>query len=80
MDQDPKMQTFKAQNYSSRLETLQGWQVGITTYQLDDVFHCKVDNVSPGAVIARGRGTSQAEAEQQALGIANVELAKTVRR
>ena len=74
------MQTYNAQQYESRQETLHGWSVGVTTYRVGDTFHCRVDNVSPGAIIARARGASKDEAEQKALASADVKLSQTVRR
>jgi len=44
---------MKPTDYSERRMELSGWPVNIVTYRLGDVFYCKVDNVSPGAQVAR---------------------------
>ena len=56
-----------------------GWPVGVTSFRLGEEWICHVDNVSPGAIIARGRGASREEAEQAALAIATKRLGSTRR-
>ncbi|MCA9636473.1 MAG: hypothetical protein KC420_10650 [Myxococcales bacterium] len=51
--------------------------MNITSYKLLDRFLCKVDNVSPGAVIARGEGPTRAAAEEDALSNARRRLQLT---
>ena len=53
--------------------------MNITSYQLGDRFYCTVDNVSPGAWIAKTEGSTQEEAEKKALERAAELLAKTRR-
>jgi len=54
--------------------------VCITSYKLGDTQYCKVDNVSPGAIVSRGHGTSLEEAEKQAIDGAMKALHATKRR
>ena len=70
---------MKAEEYLERKVDLEGWQVNLTTYKLGDVFHCKADNVSPGAALARTTGATREEAEQKALKRAQELLSKTKR-
>jgi hypothetical protein len=67
------------QNYSERKVEVAGWEVNLTTYQLGGVFHCKADNVSPGAALARTTGASREEAETKAIEKARERLAHTRR-
>lgn len=70
---------MKPKNYSSRKTEAAGWQVNVTSYQLGDRFYCTVDNVSPGAWIAKTEGATREEAEKKALDRASELLAKTRR-
>ncbi len=49
-------------------------QVGVTTYMVGNRWACRVDNVDPGAVIARASGATQEEAADVALANASVTL------
>jgi hypothetical protein len=66
--------------YSERQVEVDGWQVNLTSYQLGDAFHCKADNVSPGAWLARTTGATRQEAEQKALDRARQLLSRTRRQ
>ncbi len=44
-------------------EELEGFEVGIVSYRLGGRYCCEVDNVSPGARLARGEGATREEAE-----------------
>lgn len=68
---------MKPQNYSKRKMELAGWEVNVTSYQLGNRFHCTVDNVSPGAWIAKTEGSSREEAEKKALDQARELLSRT---
>lgn len=57
---------MRAEEYRTFQERLEGWPVRFTSYRLGDRYHCQVDNVEPGAVIARAEGTTRDEAEQAA--------------
>ena len=66
---------MKAESYTEREVELAGWPAHLITYRLGDSWFCKVDNVSPGAQIARAKGDSRAEAETLALEKAQKRLA-----
>jgi len=70
---------MKAEDYSERQVEVEPWQVQLTSYKLGDVYHCKADNVSPGAALARTTGATRAEAEQKALDRARQLLSRTRR-
>jgi hypothetical protein len=70
---------MKPQNYSKRRLEVAGWQVNVVSYQLGDRYYCTVDNVSPGAWIAKTEGATREEAEKKALDRAAELLAKTRR-
>ncbi|GIX47501.1 MAG: hypothetical protein KatS3mg131_1712 [Candidatus Tectimicrobiota bacterium] len=71
--------TLRPEQYVRRREQLAGWEVNVVSYKLGDKFLCEVDNVSPGAIIARGQGATREEAESQALAQARERLARTRR-
>ncbi|MGA9521593.1 MAG: hypothetical protein WBV82_09025 [Myxococcaceae bacterium] len=73
------MLTFKPSEYGHRLGELEGWAIAITSYRLQDRFFCKIDNVSPGAIIARAQADSMEEAEAKAFEAARRRLAATRR-
>ena len=70
---------MKTENYSERRIEVEGWPVNLASYRVGPVYHCKADNVQPGACIARGSGASREEAEDQALEQARRRLARTQR-
>jgi hypothetical protein len=51
--------------------------VNLTSYRLGEVYHCKADNVSPGAALARTSGATREEAEKKAIERAEQLLART---
>ena len=71
---------MRPEGYIERKIELEGWEVNLTSYKLGDVFHCKADNVSPGASLARVSGPTREEAEQKAVERARRLLARTRRR
>ena len=73
------MNTFRAQHYEARALRVEGWDVRVASYQLGDRWVSKVDNVSPGAVIARGQGADRREAEEHAIAYAATKLRLTRR-
>ncbi len=73
------MESFKPEGHQRRKATCEGWEIGITSYKLKDRYYCKIDNIDPGATIARGQGASAEEAEQEALRKAHTRLALTRR-
>jgi hypothetical protein len=70
---------MRVEEYGERSLQLAGWDVHLTTYKLGDVYHCKADNVSPGAALARTTGATREEAESKAIERAEQLLAKTRR-
>ena len=68
---------MRAEEYQRRREELGGWPVGIVSYRLGDRFYCEVDNVSPGARIARAEGGTREAAEEAALEAARRRLGRT---
>jgi hypothetical protein len=73
------MENFKPEEYARVRTTLEGWDVCITSYRLRDVFYCKIDNVDPGATIARAQGGTRDEAEGEAMRKASARLSLTRR-
>lgn len=71
---------MKAEEYQERRVEAEGWPVNLTSYRIGAVYHCKADNVSPGAAIARGVGATREEAEEKALEQARRRLARTRRQ
>ncbi len=70
---------MRATDFSSRQETLHGWPICVTTYAIAGVYHCHIDNVSPGAVFARASDVDRETAERTALAKAADRLAQTRR-
>lgn len=67
----------RVEEHSTRKDSLAGWNVGITTYRIGDTYHCHVDNVSPGATVARAQAATREEAEKVAIERATARLAET---
>jgi hypothetical protein len=68
---------LRSEDYRRRRERLEGWDIGIASYKLGGRYCCEVDNVSPGARLARGEGATRDEAEAEALNKAREMLART---
>lgn len=68
---------MRAEDYQRRSGEIGGWPVGIVSYRIGDRYFCEVDNVSPGARIARAEGASREEAERAALSDAERRLGRT---
>jgi hypothetical protein len=71
---------MRVEGFCERSLQLAGWDVHLTTYKLGDVYHCKADNVSPGAALARTTGATREEAEAKAVERAGQLLSRTHRR
>ena len=67
------------EEFSERVVDVETWQVRLTSYKLGDTYHCKADNVSPGAALARTTGATREDAEQKALDRARQLLSRTQR-
>lgn len=70
---------MRVEEFGERSLRLSGWEVHLTTYRLGTVWHCKADNVSPGAALARTTGSSREEAEALAVERAELMLSRTKR-
>ena len=68
---------MRAEDYQRRRQELAGWPVGIVSYKLGDRFICEIDNVTPGARVARAEGATRAEAERAAIETAESRLGRT---
>ncbi|OAF06215.1 hypothetical protein AYJ54_19955 [Bradyrhizobium centrolobii] len=68
---------MRAEGYRRRRDRLEGWEVGIASYKLGGRYCCEVENVSVGARLARGEGTTREEAEAEALKRARELLVRT---
>ena len=71
--------TVVPEGFRERTDTLEGWPIGVVSYELDGRWYCKIHNVSPGAVIERGSGDTREVAEADALSRARPKLAATRR-
>ena len=58
---------MKAEDYTERRETVDGWPIHIVTYRIGDKYYCSIDNVDPGARFARAEGTTREDVERVAL-------------
>ncbi len=70
---------MRAEEYSTRIQELDGWKVRLTSYRLGNTYHCTADNVDPGAWIARAQGATREEAESRASERARQLLGRTRR-
>lgn len=71
------MPTLRSEHYQRRQADLDGWQVGIVSYKLGSRFICEIDNIDPGARLARAEGATREAAEQAAMVTAQRRLART---
>ena len=70
---------MKAEDFQERKVEVAGWPVNLASYKLGETWHCRADNVSPGAGLARTTGATRAEAEEKALQRAEELLKRTQR-
>ncbi len=68
---------MKVEAYQEHKVEVSGWPVNLASYRLGDVYHCKADNVSPGAALARATGATREDAEKKALERAGQLLGRT---
>jgi hypothetical protein len=68
---------MRAEDYQRRRQELAGWPVSIVSYRLDGRFICEIDNVNPGARVARAEGSTREEAERAAIETAERRLGRT---
>jgi hypothetical protein len=71
------MARLRSELYQRRRGDLAGWEIGIASYRIGHRFICEIDNVDPGARLARGEGATREDAEQLALTIAKRRLERT---
>ena len=71
---------MKVENFAERKIEIDGWPVNLTTYEIAGLYHCRADNVSPGAGLARTTGATREEAEEKAIARAKELLNRTRRR
>ncbi len=62
------MSIIRAEEYEEEMTELAGWPARVCSYRIADRWSAKVDNVSPGAIVARGEGASREIAKEDALG------------
>ena len=65
---------MKSEEYKTETREISGFKVGITTYKIGDISYCKIDNVDPGATIARSEAKTVSEAVQLAVAKASKRL------
>jgi hypothetical protein len=73
------MAVMRPEGHSRRESVAEGWPIGVVSFKLGDRWICHVDNISPGAVIARADGSTREEAEEEAIALASRRL-RTTRR
>ena len=71
---------MKVEEHSERRIEIAGWPVNLTSYRIGGTFHCKADNVSPGAALCRTTGATRKEAENRAIERATELLRQTKRQ
>ena len=64
---------LKADDFRVDSKEVDGLKINVTSYRIGATYYCHVDNVDPGAVIARSEGESHDEVIQ-------VAMAKTMER
>jgi dsRNA-specific ribonuclease len=70
---------MKPEDHQESQFELAGWPVRMVSYKLGETYVAKIDNVSPGAQIARAEGASREEAESRATEDAQRRLQRTRR-
>ena len=70
-------EALKPEEYRSRVEDAGEWKLRVTSYRLGQRYICTVDNVDPGANLARCEGATREESEAEALSKARHMVGKT---
>jgi len=65
---------LKADDFRIDRQEISGWPVSITSYKIGRTYYCHVDNVDPGATIARVEGETLDEVMTSALTLAQQRL------
>jgi hypothetical protein len=68
---------LSAQEYQREHRDVLGWSVNVTSYKIGDRFYCHIDNIDPGATIARTDAQTRDEAITKALETARERLSST---
>lgn len=68
---------MRAEEYISRFETVDSWEINIVSYKLGDRYICWVSNVEPGANLCKAEGTTREQAEERAVEKAKGMLSRT---
>jgi hypothetical protein len=68
---------MNVEHYAERKIEIDGWPVNLASYQIGETYHCRADNVSPGAGLARTTGSTREEAEDKAIARAKELLGRT---
>ncbi|MGA9365164.1 MAG: hypothetical protein WBW16_12435 [Bacteroidota bacterium] len=71
------MTILKPEEQHERKESLPPFEIHLLSYRLDKTYYCTVDNVDPGAVIARAKGATREEAEAKAIAKAKERILQT---
>ena len=68
------LKMLKTEKYAVESREIAGVAVRISSYQIGDRFYCHVENVDPGATIARADGAAREDAVQLAVAKASDRL------
>ncbi|HEV2473301.1 MAG TPA: hypothetical protein VGS41_11580 [Chthonomonadales bacterium] len=71
------MDPATVEDYRERIVDARPYQIRLVSYRVGETYYCKVDNMDPGAVLARTTGPTREEAESQAEAAALEALATT---
>jgi thiosulfate/3-mercaptopyruvate sulfurtransferase len=69
--------TLKPEEYRRRKDEYEGWPIHVVSYKLGNEYVCEVDNVSPGARLARVQAATRDDAERRALEKVHKKLRET---
>ena len=68
---------LRAEEYRTHDDVCEGWPVRITSYRIGQRYFASVDNVDPGAQVARAYADTREEAVREAFDKAHERLART---
>lgn len=71
------MTQLRPEDQRTRIEEVGEWKIRITSYRLGAEFVAVVDNVDPGATLARVAAPARAQAEAEAVKRAGSRVART---
>ncbi|MBL4889515.1 MAG: hypothetical protein JKX97_05795 [Candidatus Lindowbacteria bacterium] len=70
-------ENLRAEDHQVRKEDVGEFQIRITSYRLGSEWICHVDNVDPGATVARAKASTREEAEESAVSRARKAVSNT---